>query len=173
MALSTFKSLDINMMEFTNVLLRMPMGHQRYVLHSALEVCSIELEFSVANCKLMNYSFVFFVEEISFERRAGSLTVAKGDTAKFKCRPLHATDNMSIKWRRKGKTLKKDEKYDIDYETLTIKNVAQEDCGEYYCVVRDGPSIVTSTGTLAIKDGKFLLYIQRIMPGQNKSVIRK
>ena len=64
---------------------------------------------------------------------------------------------MSIKWRRNGRTLKSGDKYSVDDGKLTIKSVSSEDCGIYYCVARDGVSIVTSVGTLAIKDGNYVL----------------
>jgi hypothetical protein len=66
---------------------------------------------------------------------------------------------MSIKWRRRGKTLEDGGKYKVVDESLTIKNVSSDDCGEYYCVARDGHSIITSVGILTIKDGKFICFI--------------
>ena len=63
---------------------------------------------------------------------------------------------MSIKWRTNGQTLKSDGKYEVGSESLTINDVSSKDCGEYYCVARDGHSIITSIGTLAIKNGKFV-----------------
>jgi hypothetical protein len=66
---------------------------------------------------------------------------------------------MSIKWRRRGKTLEDGGKYKVVDESLTIKDVSSDDCGEYYCVARDGHSIITSVGILTIKDGKFICFI--------------
>lgn len=102
-------------------------------------------------------TFLFFLsEEPRFQKKANTLAVTKGESTTFRCRPLNTGRIMMIKWRRNGQTLENGSKYEVGDETLTVKNVAREDCGEYYCVARDGQSIFTSVGALTIKDGKYI-----------------
>ena len=93
---------------------------------------------------------LFFSEELRFEKKASSVTVAKGKKAELKCQPFSSDKRMSKWWRRNGQTLK----FNGD-GPLIINDVSSKDCGEYYCVAEDGESIITSIGTLSIKDGKY------------------
>ena len=93
---------------------------------------------------------LFFAEELRFEKKASSVTVAKGEKAELKCQPFSSDKRMSKWWRRNGITLEMN-----GDRPLTISNASSNDCGEYYCVAKDGESIITSIGTLSIKDGKY------------------
>ena len=76
------------------------------------------------------------------------------DDAVFHCLPFERGTTLPlVAWRHNGKTLRNNRKYVIYDETLTVKQVSEEDCGEYYCVVNDGHSTLTTSGKLIIKDG--------------------
>ena len=68
------------------------------------------------------------------------------------------TDELHFKKGLKylGKALEMNQRISvINQSALVISDVSQEDCGEYFCVVRNSESIITSSGTLAIKHGKY------------------
>ena len=48
----------------------------------------------------------------------------------------------------------------INQTELVIADVSREDCGEYYCVAKDDESVITSIGTLAIRDGEHCILIR-------------
>ncbi|XP_028406851.1 uncharacterized protein LOC114529293 [Dendronephthya gigantea] len=91
-------------------------------------------------------------EELRFEKRANTVVVSKGGSATLTCLPHESDSSWSIIWRRDGKTLKTDGRYKVLDGSLTIYNVNSESCGEYYCVAKDASSIITSVGTVVIKD---------------------
>lgn len=89
----------------------------------------------------------------------------KGETASLSCRPLGTDTLWKISWRKNGKSVKLDDRIGVtDENELVIKNVSQQDCGEYYCVARNGITVITSVGTLAIIDGIVYLITAPAFP---------
>ena len=97
-----------------------------------------------------------FTDELHFKKGLKYLELEKGKTARFRCEPLSSNPLTNITWRRNGKALEMNQRISvINQSALVISDVSQEDCGEYFCVVRNSESIITSSGTLAIKHGKY------------------
>ncbi|CAB3990925.1 Hemicentin-2, partial [Paramuricea clavata] len=107
------------------------------------------------------------IEEPLFEIGVKNHELQYGETATLRCKPLTSDSSMKIFWRKNGKALEMNDRISVSNRNeLVIKNVSQEDCGEYYCVVKNDRSVITSFGTLAIKDDPPCIFT----PPQNLSL---
>ena len=72
----------------------------------------------------------------------GNITVARGIDVTLKCR---ATGNgtLNYQWRRVSGSLPSNTR-GKNSKTLTIRNIAVSDSGQYYCEVSDGEDSVSS-----------------------------
>lgn len=104
--------------------------------------------------------YLLFLEEPGFDESAKKQELEKGQIATFTCKPSITNPPMRTSWRKNGRTLERNERITVNNQgELVIRDVSQEDCGEYYCIARNDESVVTSVGTLAIKGGKnFILF---------------
>ena len=73
----------------------------------------------------------------------GNITVAEGSNVTLKCK---ATGNgiLKYRWRRVSGSLPSSVRMSNEGQTLTIRNIAVSDSGQYYCEVDNGGDSVSS-----------------------------
>lgn len=101
------------------------------------------------------------IEKPHFDKEVNDIVLKKGQTAKFRCKPPSTNPSMRISWRKNGRALLENERTSVINQTeLVIADVSREDCGEYYCVAKDDELVITSIGTLAVRDGELCNLIR-------------
>ena len=94
----------------------------------------------------------------SLQETAQSITVLEGQYVSFSCTPT--PDDLMVEWTMNGHIIVSSENIALSPEhlhhTITIRNVATGDSGEYICVIADLVSLsINKTIALNVLQGNF------------------
>ena len=95
---------------------------------------------------------------LSLQETAQSITVLEGQSVTFSCTP--APDDLMVNWNMNGHIIVSTDNIALSPEhlhhTITIRNVATGDSGEYFCSITDLVSLsINKTITLNVLQGNF------------------
>ena len=87
----------------------------------------------------------------------GPITIAEGSNVRLRCE-VTSGGTLNYQWRRVSGSLPSNVRISNGGQTLTIRNIAVSDSGQYYCEVDNGGDSVSSMRVLVTARSESLTY---------------